>query len=113
LFLIMPRPHVCDLTSCCADAAKNQNRNMSGVPAWSQAEIDAVMRLYHDRGRLPKWKPIADALSRLNVAGELNPDLCSKGLVRSNNGVMNKVKEILYKEHGDVSSRVRLIMGCS
>lgn len=80
---------------------------MSGVPEWSQAEVDAVMRLYDERGRLPKWKPIADELARMNAAGDLNPALLHKSLVRSNNAVMNKVKEILYKELGDAPIRVR------
>ena len=55
---------------------------------------------------MPRWKPIADDLARLNSNGELNSALSLKGLVRSNNAVMNKVKEILYKEHGDVPGRV-------
>lgn len=80
---------------------------MSGVPEWSQAEVDAVMRLYDERGRLPKWKPIADELARMNAAGDLNESLLQKGLIRSNNAVMNKVKEILYKELGDAPVRVR------
>jgi hypothetical protein len=89
-----------------AELPKNPNRNMSGVPEWSQAEVDAVMRLYDERGRLPKWKPIADELSQMNATGELNPTLLQKGLIRSNNAVMNKVKEILYKELGDVQIKV-------
>ena len=80
---------------------------MFGVPEWSQAEVDAVMRLYDERGRMPKWKPIADELARMNTTGELNPALLQKGLIRSNNAVMNKVKEILYKELGDAPARVR------
>lgn len=95
-----------------ADQPKNQNRNMSGVPEWSQAEMDSVMRLYEERGRMPRWKPIADDLARLNANGELNSALSHKGLVRSNNAVMNKVKEILYKEHGDVPGRVRYHCYC-
>jgi hypothetical protein len=105
------RPAACSTASndsySCADQPKNPNRNMSGVPEWSQAEVDSVMRLYEERGRLPKWKPIADELSRLNADGQLNSVLVQKGLIRSNNAVMNKVKEILYKEQGDVPSRVR------
>jgi hypothetical protein len=85
---------------------------MSGVPEWSQAEVDAVMRLYDERGRLPKWKPIADELSHMNATGELNPTLLQKGLIRSNNAVMNKVKEILYKELGDVQIKVRTRFTC-
>lgn len=69
--------------------------------------MDSVMRLYEERGRMPRWKPIADDLARLNANGELNSALSLKGLVRSNNAVMNKVKEILYKEHGDVPGRVQ------
>jgi hypothetical protein len=93
---------------CTAGAPKNPNRNMSGVPEWSEAEVNEVMRLYVQRGRLPKWKPIADELGHLNRDGSLNPALLHKGLVRSNNAVMNKVKEILYKEQGDTMDRARV-----
>lgn len=82
---------------------------MSGVPEWSQAEVDAVMRLYEERGRLAKWKPIADELARMNADGGLNPALLQKGMIRSNNAVMNKVKEILFKEMGDAPARVRAL----
>ena len=58
---------------------------MSGVPEWSQAELDAVRALYEQRGRQPKWKPIAVALQTMNADGSLNAALAEKGLHRSNN----------------------------
>jgi hypothetical protein len=51
---------------------------------------------------MPKWKPIAAELTRRNADGALNPALAARGMTRSNNAVMNKVKEILYREHGQV-----------
>lgn len=76
---------------------------MSGVPEWSSAELDAVMELYVKRGSLPKWKPISVELRDLNADGSLNPTLAQKGLFRSNNAVMNKVKEMLFKAATDAA----------
>jgi hypothetical protein len=73
---------------------------MVGVPEWTEAEVEAVMALYHERGSLPKWKPIALELQQLNADGALNAALAQKGLYRSNNAVMNKVKEMVFKASG-------------
>lgn len=70
---------------------------MVGVPEWSEAELEAVMEIYLRRGAQPKWKPIANELQERNKDGSLNRDLARKGMHRSNNAVMNKVKEMNYK----------------
>lgn len=71
-----------------------------GVPEWTEAEVETVMSLYQKRGSLPKWKPIALELQQLNADGNLNAALAQKGLYRSNNAVMNKVKEMVFKASG-------------
>lgn len=68
-----------------------------------------MMDLYHKRGRQPKWKPISLDLKTMNANGALNAALAEKGMHRSNNAVMNKVKELLFKEApDDEPDRVRL-----
>jgi hypothetical protein len=70
-------------------------RSSSGVPEWSDAEIDAVLDLWLRHGQQPHWKPISIELAFLNAGGELNRELVEKGMQRTNNAVMNKVKELL------------------
>jgi hypothetical protein len=65
-----------------------------GVPEWNEAEINAVLELWIQHNRQSQWKPIAKELATLNATGALNPELASKGLERTNNAVMNKVKEL-------------------
>jgi hypothetical protein len=69
-------------------------RNTAGVPEWNEAEINTVLELWNQHNRLPQWKPIANKLAELNAHGELNSELASKGIERTNNAVMNKVKEL-------------------
>ena len=78
-----------------APAVKAQGRrNTSGVPEWNEAEVNAVLDLWNQHNRLPQWKPIANKLAALNRNGELNSLLAAKGIERTNNAVMNKVKEL-------------------
>jgi hypothetical protein len=65
------------------------------VPDWSDAEVDAVLDLWLRHGQQPHWKPISIELAVLNAGGELNHELVDKGMQRTNNAVMNKVKELL------------------
>jgi hypothetical protein len=74
---------------------------MAGVPEWSSAELDAVMDIYARRGCAPCWKPISMELRERNADGSLNMSLAQKGLWRSNNAVMNKVKEMNFKAESD------------
>ena len=69
-------------------------RNTTGVPEWNETEINTVLDLWIQNNRLPQWKPIANKLNELNRHGALNPELAAKGLERTNNAVMNKVKEL-------------------
>jgi hypothetical protein len=69
-------------------------RNTSGVPEWNEAEINAVLELWNKRERQSEWKSISLELAALNSTGELNSELAAKGLQRTNNAVMNKVKEL-------------------
>lgn len=69
-------------------------RNTAGVPEWNATEINTVLELWNKHGRQSEWKSISLELATLNSTGELNPELSAKGLQRTNNAVMNKVKEL-------------------
>lgn len=64
------------------------------MPEWNDAETAKVMALWIERGRKPEWKPISMDLAAANKDGSLNADLKEKGMQRTNNAVMNKVKEL-------------------
>lgn len=53
-----------------------------------------MLELWNKHGRQSEWKSISLELAQLNANGQLNPELQSKGLQRTNNAVMNKVKEL-------------------
>jgi hypothetical protein len=85
------------------------NTAITRAAEWTQAELQAVMSIYVRRGCKPKWKPISVELKELNQDGSLNASLAQKGLYRSNNAVMNKVKELNFKaEHDDTTLPVRI-----
>lgn len=69
-------------------------RNTAGVPEWNEAEINTVLELWNKHGRQSEWKSISLELAGLNSTGQINPELSAKGLQRTNNAVMNKVKEL-------------------
>ena len=69
-------------------------RSTTGVPEWNEVEINTVLELWVKHGRQSEWKSISLELAALNSAGGLNSELAAKGLQRTNNAVMNKVKEL-------------------
>lgn len=69
-------------------------RITAGVPEWNEVEINTVLELWNKHGRQSEWKSISRELAALNSAGGLNSELAAKGLQRTNNAVMNKVKEL-------------------
>lgn len=71
------------------------------------------MTLFNKRGGQPKWKPISVELRQMNAGGALNPQLAAKGLYRSNNAVMNKVKEMVFKASGEPPTAVQVRPRCA
>jgi hypothetical protein len=88
------RPNAAGNAAAGAATEGRPRRHMMGVPEWNEAEINAVLELWMQHNRQPQWKPIAKELAALNATGALNGELAAKGLERTNNAVMNKVKEL-------------------
>lgn len=110
---------------CTSSVGQNAGRHPAGAVEWTKAECKLALQLYHVRllyhadhgarrragtqrgtcalvvqayGGLAKWKPIADGLARCNADGALNEALAARGMTRSNNACMNKIKELMYQE---------------